>query len=55
MYFIKQGWIFMFLYPWYQIFVIKPLIIRDVSLPFKFNKTFTEEHKKMVIAKVWSL
>ena len=26
---------------------MKPLIMRYVSLPFKFNKTFTEEHKKM--------
>ena len=34
---------------------MKPLIMRDVSLPFEFNKTFTEEHKKMDSAKVWSL
>ena len=34
---------------------MKPLIMRDVSLAFKFNKTFTEEHKKMDSAKVWSL
>ena len=33
----------------------KPLIMRVVSLPFKFNKTFTEEHKKMDSDKVWSL
>ena len=34
---------------------MKPLVMRYVSLPFKFNKTFTEEHKNMDSAKVWSL
>ena len=34
---------------------MKPLIRRDVSLPFKFNKTFTVEDKKMNGTKVWSL
>ena len=34
---------------------LKLLLMRAVSLPFKFNKTFTEEHKKMDSAKVWSL
>ena len=33
---------------------MKPLILRDVLLPFKFNKTFTEENKKTDSAKVWS-
>ena len=36
-------------------FFMKPLIMRDASLPFKFNKKFAEEHKKMKSAEVWSL
>ena len=35
--------------------LMKPLIMRDVSLPFKFDKTFTKGHKKMHGAQVWSL
>ena len=51
-YYIKFIHVFVSMIP--HIFM-KPLTMRDVSLPFKFNKTFTEEHKKMDSAKVWSL